>query len=38
VNAGPDEGFRATVVAIKAHEAALAGSRIELTPDLFTLS
>jgi predicted dehydrogenase len=38
VNAGADEGYRATVVALKAHEAALAGSRIALEPDWFTLS
>lgn len=38
VNAGADDGYRATVVAIKAHEAALAGSRIELEPDWFTLT
>jgi predicted dehydrogenase len=38
VNAGPDDGYRATVVAIKAHEAALAGSRIEFKPDWFTLT
>ena len=38
VNAGADEGYRATVVAIKAHEAALAGSRIELKPDWLTLT
>ncbi len=37
VNAGPLEGLQATVTAIKAHEATLAGGRVELAPDLFTL-
>ena len=38
VNAGALEGLQATVTAIKAHEATLTGSRIELAPDLFTLT
>jgi predicted dehydrogenase len=38
VNAGPLEGLQATVSAIKAHEATIAGTRIELAPDLFTLT
>jgi len=35
---GAAVGFEATVVAIKAHEATLAGSRIELSPELFTIA
>jgi predicted dehydrogenase len=38
VNAGPLEGLQATVSAIKAHEATITGTRIELAPDLFTLT
>ena len=38
VNAGPLEGLQATVTAIKAHEATLAGGRLELPSDLFTLT
>jgi hypothetical protein len=34
---GAEEGFEATVVAIKANEAALTGSRVVLQPDWFTL-
>jgi len=35
--AGALDGLQATVVAIKAHEATLAGGRIELKPEWFTL-
>lgn len=38
VNAGPLEGLQATVTAIKAHEATLSGTRIELTPEMFSLT
>jgi hypothetical protein len=38
VNAGPLEGLQATVTAIRAHEATLAGGRLELPPELFTLT
>lgn len=38
VNAGIAEGLRATVTAIKAHEATLAGGRIELAPELFSIT
>jgi len=34
---GAEEGYQATVVALKANEAALAGSRIEFQKDLFVL-
>jgi predicted dehydrogenase len=34
---GAEEGFEATVVAIKANEAARTGSRVVLQPDWFTL-
>ncbi|BCS33132.1 hypothetical protein TBR22_A23590 [Luteitalea sp. TBR-22] len=37
VNAGALEGLQATVTAIKAHEASLTGTRIELAPESFTL-
>ena len=36
--AGYLEGYQATVAAIKANEAILAGQRVELKPDLFELS
>jgi len=36
--AGYLEGFQATVIAIKANEAAVAGKRIELKPDMYELS
>jgi predicted dehydrogenase len=36
--AGYLEGFQATVIAIKANEAAIAGKRIEINPDLYKLS
>jgi predicted dehydrogenase len=35
--AGFEEGYRATVLAIKANEAILSGTRIELKPELFEL-
>lgn len=38
VNAGALEGFQATVTAIKAHEATLANTRIQLTPEMFSLT
>jgi predicted dehydrogenase len=38
VNAGPLDGLHATVTAIKAHEATTTGTRIALSPDLFTLT
>lgn len=38
VNAGALEGFQSTVTAIKAHEATLAGTRIPLTPEMFSLT
>ncbi|MDX1933249.1 MAG: Gfo/Idh/MocA family oxidoreductase [Capsulimonadales bacterium] len=34
---GPKEGFIATVVALKANEAVLTGSKINFTPDLFDI-
>lgn len=34
---GPVEGYEATVVAIKANEAVMTGSKITLAPELFTL-
>jgi predicted dehydrogenase len=36
--AGYLEGYQATVIGIKANEAALAGKRIEINPDLYKLS
>lgn len=38
VNAGALEGLQATVTAIKAHEATLTNTRIELTPEMFSLT
>ena len=38
LNAGPLEGLQATVTAIKAHEATLTGTRIALTPEMFSLT
>jgi len=35
--AGYEEGFRATVLSLKANEAVLAGKRIELKPEIFEL-
>jgi predicted dehydrogenase len=35
--AGYLEGYQATVVAIKANEAVVAGKRVEITPDLYEL-
>jgi predicted dehydrogenase len=34
---GAQEGFTATVVALKAHEAVQTGNKIAFTPDMFTL-
>jgi predicted dehydrogenase len=36
--AGYEEGFRATVLALKANEAVITGKRIELKPEFFELS
>jgi predicted dehydrogenase len=36
--AGSLEGYQATVIGIKANEAAIAGKRIEINPDLYKLS
>lgn len=38
VNAGALEGLHATVAAIKAHEATLTNARIDLTPEMFSLT
>jgi Predicted dehydrogenases and related proteins len=34
---GPEEGYRATVIALKANEAVLSGTKIDITPEMLTI-